>query len=94
MPVDVYVASVDDATRLYAFRVLEQLRRAGVPCDGDFEGRSLSKQMRSANRMKAKFVAVVGPDEEKANSVTLKNMTDRSEQKVELLHVASKVMGR
>jgi histidyl-tRNA synthetase len=82
VPLDVYVVAVDDATRRYAFGLLETLRRGGVSADGDFEGRSLRAQMRSANRIKARFVAVVGPDEEKAQTVSVKRMKDGSEASV------------
>ena len=84
VPVDVYVVAVDDATRRYAFSVLERLRKAGVSADADFEGRSLKAQMRSANRMKARFVAVVGPDEETRQTVSVKTMADGSKQTVAL----------
>ena len=80
--VDVYVVAVEDDNRLYVFRLLEHLRRAGVAADGDFEGRSLKAQMRSANRAKANFVAVVGPDEQAKNTVSLKRMSDSSTESV------------
>ncbi len=82
VPIDVYVVAVDDDTRLYAFRLLELLRKAGVAADADFEGRSLKAQMRSANRMKARFVAVVGPDEKAENKVSVKKMSDGTEASV------------
>jgi histidyl-tRNA synthetase len=84
VPVDAYVVAVDVKTRLYAFRLLEHLRRAGIAADGDFEGRSLKAQMRSANRMKAKFVAVVGPEEQAENKVSLKRMSDGLTESVAL----------
>jgi len=82
VPVDVYVVAVDAKSRLYGFRLLERLRRAGIAADGDFEGRSLKAQMRSADRMKAKFVAVVGPEEQAQNQVSLKRMSDGSTESV------------
>jgi histidyl-tRNA synthetase len=94
VPVDVYVVAVDDASRLYAFRVLERLRREGIAADGDFEGRSLKAQMRSAHRMKARFTAVVGPDEQAANAVSLKRMSDGSTASVPLGLLAERVKQR
>ena len=82
VPVTVYVVAVDEATRRYAFRLLEHLRRAAVAADGDFEGRSLKAQMRSANRMKAAFVAVVGPDEEARKNVSVKRLSDGTDATV------------
>jgi histidyl-tRNA synthetase len=94
VPVDVFVVSVDEASRLYAFRLLQALRRAGTAADADFEGRSLKAQMRSANRMKARFVAVVGPDEMKQNTVAVKRMSDGSSESVAFDRAVSHVSGR
>lgn len=82
VPLDVYVVAVDDDTRTYAFRLLERLRKAGVAADADFEGRSLKAQMRSGNKTKARFVAVVGPDEKTENRVSVKKMSDGSKAAV------------
>lgn len=91
VPVDVYVVAVDDECRVYAFKLLQRLRDAGIPADADFEGRSLKAQMRSANKMKAKFVAVVGPDEKTGNTVSLKRMADGSTRTVPLSDVPKEV---
>ncbi|HUV39201.1 MAG TPA: His/Gly/Thr/Pro-type tRNA ligase C-terminal domain-containing protein, partial [Planctomycetota bacterium] len=93
VPVDVYVVAVDDATRRYAFRVLERLRKAGIAADGDFEGRSLKAQMRSANRMKARFVAAVGPDEEAQGNVSVKTMADGTTTALPLDDVVTHIEG-
>jgi len=89
VPVDVYVVAVDEGTRLYAFRLLEALRKAGVAADADFEGRSLKAQMRTANRMKARFVAVVGPDEKDKNAASVKRLADGSEASVLFEEIAA-----
>lgn len=92
---DVYVASADDSSRLYAFELAQKLRHASVRAEVDHEGRSLKAQMRQANRMKAPFAAVVGPDEERSRTVQLKDMearTDRTvsaEELIELLKAGS-----
>ena len=91
VPLDVFVVAVDDETRTYAFRLLEHLRNAGVAADADFEGRSLKAQMRSANRMKARFVAVVGPDEKKENKVSVKRLSDGTEAAVPFDDVAAHI---
>ncbi len=89
--VDVYVVAVDDASRLYAFQVLERLRKGGVSSDADFEARSLKAQMRSANKMKAKFAAVVGPDEQAQGTVSLKRMSDGDTGSVPLDDLTTKL---
>ena len=48
------------------------------------ESTSIRSQMRKANRINAKHVAVVGEDELAQNEVTVKNMSSREETRVAL----------
>lgn len=59
----VFVAPLGDAERKAAFRVCQQLRDAGVPCDTDFEDKSLKAQFKAADKRGAQVVIVLGPDE-------------------------------
>jgi len=73
-PLDLYVVTMGDAARAAAFGYLTVVRRAGLAADTDYEGRSLKAQMRSANRLGARFVTVIGDDELASGALTLKEM--------------------
>ncbi|GKV68749.1 histidine--tRNA ligase 2 [Sporosarcina sp. NCCP-2716] len=77
---DVYVVSLGDAAKDRAFEVLQQLRSAGVKSDMDYMDRKMKAQMKSADRLHAKWVAVIGEDEVEKNVVQLKNMAEGSQQ--------------
>ena len=77
-----YVVAVNDDARLECFRLAEKLRAAGVSADLDSERRSLKAQMRSANRLGARYTIVIGPDELAEGCVKLKDMINGTEEKL------------
>ncbi len=87
----VFVAAADDSTRLAAFGLTQVLRREGVSAETDYSGRSLKAQMRQANKMKARFVVVVGPEEVATGKINLKNMLTSEERSVGMDEVAAAV---
>jgi histidyl-tRNA synthetase len=76
MPLMVYGIALDDACRKSMSGILARLRREGLTCDMDFEGRSMKSQMRKANREGAMFVAILGGDELSKGEVALKDMRE------------------
>lgn len=80
---DVYVAPLGDAARETAFRTLCALRRAGWKAETDYAGRSLKAQLKTADKLGAKYVAVFGEDEIKTGSVLLKCMETSEQQKIQ-----------
>lgn len=54
---------------------MHKLRRAGVAAEQDTMGRSLKAQMKYADRIGARYCAVLGDDELDAGEVKIKDMT-------------------
>lgn len=52
------------------------LRKNGISAEYDLNGRSLKSQFKQADKLGAKFAAVIGESEAKDNTVTLKNLKD------------------
>ena len=52
------------------------MRRGGIKAELDHEGRSLKAQFKYADKIGAKYVAVIGSDELNRGEVSLKNMAD------------------
>lgn len=71
---DLYVASMGGEADLYAAGIVKRLRKAGVSCEKDLSGRSFGAQMKYANKIKAKYLIVIGEEEMKNESFQLKNM--------------------
>lgn len=73
-PRPVYVATLGEETRLPALKLLNDLRQSGINADTDYRARSMKAQMRAANRINARFVAILGGDELAQGVVKLKDM--------------------
>ncbi|HSK46395.1 MAG TPA: histidine--tRNA ligase [Coriobacteriia bacterium] len=79
---EVYVARVDACTEAEVFGFTSALRSAGVAAEMDHQARSLKSQFKQADRLGARMVVVVGPDELAAGEVTLRDMHTKQEQRI------------
>ena len=71
----VWLISIGDAARDANWKLLRELRAAGITADTDASGRSPKAQFKIADREKARFAITVGDDELKNNQVTVKDFT-------------------
>jgi histidyl-tRNA synthetase len=88
---EVYVARVDDSVAEPVFAALSRLRDAGVAAQADHQGRSLKSQFKQADKLGARFVLVVGPDEYAAGEATLRDMSSKAESRIPLADAADAV---
>jgi histidyl-tRNA synthetase len=90
---EVYVARVDATVAADVFTLAARLREDGFAAELDHQGRSLKSQFKQADRLGARFVVVVGPDEMAAGEVTLREMATSEERKAPLSGVAEVLRG-
>jgi histidyl-tRNA synthetase len=83
----VYVAAVDANARQAAFFLAQQMRDAGISVELDHQGRSLKSQFKQADKSGAQRVAIIGPDELAAGTVTLRTLDTHDECSVALSDV-------
>ena len=62
--------------------LLSELRGRKVPASMDFEAKSMKSQMRSADKSGARYVCIIGEDELKNKSVTIKDMKSGEQSKL------------
>ena len=79
---EVFVIALGEEAKLPAFRLLEELRRAGLVAAMDYAGRSMKAQMKQANKSAARFAVILGEDEIKESVVMLKDMEKGEQQKI------------
>jgi histidyl-tRNA synthetase len=72
--IDVFLASLGEEAKDYTVGLLQQLRTAGFSAERDYLDRKIKAQFKAADRLKAKYVAVLGDDELKNNKINVKNM--------------------
>ena len=78
----VYLAGMDDACRAKAFEIAVALRKAGVPCEVDHMNRSIKAQFKYADKLKSKYVAVIGGNELAQGVMNVKNMSASTQESV------------
>ena len=75
----IFIAPIGKDAYKKAFSVLNEIRNSGIACDIDFEGRSLKSQMRAADKLKARFVLIIGDDEIKKGEAVLRDMRTKEQ---------------
>ena len=88
---EVYVARVDESVAGATFALAAALRDAGISAEEDHQGRSLKSQFKQADRIGARFVAIIGPDELAAGTFTLRDMGTKEESAVPIAEAAAVV---
>lgn len=77
-----FVVCAEDSLREEAWRLCGELRAASIACQLDVEARSLRSQLNQANKVGARVVAILGPEESAEGSVTLKQMESGEQKRV------------
>jgi histidyl-tRNA synthetase len=70
-----FVVPVGAEEKSPAFRLVAALREAGISADMTYTDQSLKAHLKHANRLGARFAALIGPAESEAGTVTLRDMT-------------------
>jgi histidyl-tRNA synthetase len=86
---EIYVARVDETVAETAFLLASGLRDEGIATECDHQARSLRAQFKQADRLGARLVAVVGPDELATGQVTVRDMGTKEETRVALGDVSA-----
>lgn len=92
--VKVFIVVLGEEAKKKGFALLHKLRYEGVSCDMDYEEKSLKGQMRRANDLKVKLVALLGDNELKKQTVTLKDMASGSQEEISLQGFSEEIKKR
>ncbi len=84
MRLDLFLATLGEEGRALALELAKGLRSCGVSVDLDYRGRTLRKQMAQANRLKTRYLLVLGDDEATSRKGKLKEMDTGEETEVML----------
>lgn len=89
--VDVYAICLDDSCKLSLLKMILDLRNIGYKCDMDFNNRSLKSQFKSASRLGAKYILIMGSDELNNQSVNVKFVDSGVQETVKIVDLVSKI---
>jgi len=89
--IDIYFASVDDNAKKSIASEMMNLREKGFITETDYMGRSLKAQMKYANKIDCRYVAIIGEDEIKKGTVALRSMETGDQKEVKLDDLAKAI---
>ena len=84
---DIYLLSLGAKALAFNWKLASELRRAGIYAAVEPEEKSMKSQMRSADRLKAAKVLIVGDAELEEGAADLKQMSDGSQRRIALCAV-------
>ena len=82
--VELYVGILGKEAKARAYKLVNEIRSAGIVVETDYMDRSVKAQMKYANKIGAKYTLIIGDSEIDAGVAQLKNMTDGSQTEVQL----------
>jgi histidyl-tRNA synthetase len=77
-----FIAAPGKETHREVCRLANQLHLEGIRTEFDYEEKSLKSQMRRADKLKARYVLILGEEELKKGRVVLRNMKDQSQEEL------------
>ena len=73
----------------YVLNIAESIRDKGFDCEINYYDRSMKSQFKSSERKEAKYIVIVGEDELKTNTLTIKNVANKSQESVNFVDLDS-----
>lgn len=84
-PCDIYIGSMGEKASSEAFRLVSRLRRDfGIYAECDLMGRSVKAQMKYANKIGARFSAILGENELEQQKLVVKNMASGESRELDM----------
>ena len=82
--IDLFLMYVNEDEKKYAAYLSQELRMAGFIVDTEYTGRSLKAQFKQADRLNAKFIAVLNSEDLNNNEIKIKNNKTKQEEIISL----------
>lgn len=82
--IDCYVVTLGDAAKAKSVALVNKLRKAGFVAEKDYQDKKVKGQFKSADRLEAKYVVILGDDELAKGVVNVKDMALGEQEEVKL----------
>jgi histidyl-tRNA synthetase len=89
-----FIAALGEETCREAYGLVNQLHLEGIRADLDYEGKSLKSQMRRANKLKARYVLILGEEELKRGKAVLRDMEGKSQEEIPINNLLETLKSR
>jgi histidyl-tRNA synthetase len=91
---DLFLAALGEEAANQAFVIMSTLQRRGVAAEMDYERKSLKAQLRRADKLKARFVLILGEEELARGSAPLRDMADSTQEEILLTQLETTLATR
>jgi len=82
--IDLFLMYVNEDEKKYATYLAQELRMAGFIVDTEYTGRSLKGQFKQADRLNAKYIAILNSEDLDNNEIKIKNNKTKEEEIISL----------
>jgi histidyl-tRNA synthetase len=86
---DIFLVALGNGPVEKSFAFLSDLQNKDIKGDMDFSGKSLKAQLRRADKLRARYVLILGEDELMSNQALLKNMDHGTQETISLENLMS-----
>jgi histidyl-tRNA synthetase len=85
------VAGFGNEAKPIAFKLLHELREAGIRADTDYKSTNLKSLLRSADKLGASYAIIIGDDEARSQTGIIRNMTTKTQESIKLDEISQKI---
>jgi histidyl-tRNA synthetase len=89
-----FIAALGEGPQRKTFGLSYKLNRAGVRTLIDYEGRSLKAQMRRADKFGARYVLIIGEDEQRTGQAILRDMEEKKQEEIPVSAIYEEMVRR
>jgi histidyl-tRNA synthetase len=82
--IDCYVVALGEKAKDESVVIVDKLRKAGIAAEKDYQDRKVKAQFKAADRLQAKYVAIIGDEELEKNVINVKDMETGEQVEVAL----------
>lgn len=90
-PLDIYLVGLGESAEQKIGELIYELRSKGFSAERDYLGRKMKAQMKSADRLQARFTAILGDDELSRGEIALKSMATGEQRTVKLDELSKEI---
>ena len=90
-PVNAFFAPMDAAALAWALPIAQRLRAAGVSVEIEHRGGNMSKQMKRADKLRARAAVIIGSNEMASGKLMVKDLAHGTQSEVAVADLESKI---
>ena len=89
----VVVMGLDEESKLESLKLADELRKAGIEAQIDYNSCTMKAQFKLADRLQAKYIVIIGEEERISGVYTVKNTVLKTQEKVDRKEIINYVRG-